>query len=358
MTLKVLYSFNKKGYEARVWESEIASAGDGSIRFLPFNHERYLNPRTYVRAQLLDHLYFENHPGLLAMYRDLSHALDSFGADVLMVDTCPPYHPEFLLTLPQYKVLRIADGPLTAYDRDFAYLHAYDHILYHSAAYSRDFGMAEKLRYCGAKRADLWPLCTFDGFRSPEASESEIFEADRDIDVAFIGAIHPNKMPLIAKVKKAFGRRMKLNGMGGWKKNLYFNVMYGFPGLVRPIPSESFASVYRRTKIGINVHNRGKYTTGNYRLFDLPANGAMQISDGDEFLGDFFEVGKEIVGYRDADDLIDKIRYYLSHEEERRRIALNGYRRVMRDHRLETRMLEVGALIRAGMRAAGRGVAD
>ena len=55
--------------------------------------------------------------------------------------TAFPYHPEFLRTIPQYKFLRTSDGPLAAYDRDFAYVHAYDPVLYHSPAYSRDLGI-------------------------------------------------------------------------------------------------------------------------------------------------------------------------------------------------------------------------
>jgi spore maturation protein CgeB len=75
----------------------------------------------------------------------------------------------------------------------------------------------------------------------------------------------------------------------------------------------------------------------------------MQISDGGRFLNDFFEVGEEIIGYRGVDDLIDKIRYYLAHDAERQRIATNGYRRVMRDHRFQARMRQAGELIRRGM---------
>ena len=357
MTTTVLYSFNKRSYEAKVWESEIASAGDARVRFVPFNHDRYLDPGRYVRAQLLDNLYYANDPGLGRMYRDLLAAMVAERADVLVVDTCPPYHPEFLLGLPAYKVLRIADGPLSAYDRDFAYLHAYDHVLYHSPAYSRDLGMKEKLRYCGAKRADLWPLAAFDGFRHPGVGEDELFSGERDVDVVFVGALHPNKMPLIARVKKAFGRRMRLHGLGGWKKNLYFNAVHGFPGWVRPIPSDSFAALYRRTKIGINLHNRGKYTVGNYRMFDLPANGAMQISDGGEYLGAFFEPGEEIVGFDGADDLVDKVRFYLEHGAERERIARNGHRRVLRDHTFRERMRQAGEMILRGMAGAGTGAA-
>src|SRR5262249_53441609 len=157
-----------------------------------------------------------------------------------------------------------------------------------------------------------------------------------------------NKMPLLAKVKKAFGRRCRLHGLATLKRNVYFNAMFGFPGWVRPIRIDDYVPLYQRSKIGFNVHNRGDYTVGSYRLFELPGNGVMQISDGGEYLDAFFKVGEEIVGYKGADDLIDRLRYYLAHVDERRTIALNGYRRVMRDHRIRDRLRQMAALIRQG----------
>jgi spore maturation protein CgeB len=78
----------------------------------------------------------------------------------------------------------------------------------------------------------------------------------------------------------------------------------------------------------------------------------LQISDGGEYLSTFFRVGDEIIGYATADELIDRIRFYLANDEERRRIARNGYRRVMADHRIRRRLHEAGALIERGMGAA------
>src|SRR5207302_1141077 len=98
------------------------------------NHDSYLEATRYLRAQLLDNLYFDRDPGLMRMYSDMTRLVRDTGADALLVDNCFPYHPEYLRTLPVYKVLRTSDGPLAAYDRDFAYLHAYDHVLYHSPA--------------------------------------------------------------------------------------------------------------------------------------------------------------------------------------------------------------------------------
>jgi spore maturation protein CgeB len=84
-------------------------------------------------------------------------------------------------------------------------------------------------------------------------------------------------------------------------------------------------------------------------LFDLPGNGVMQISDGGEYLASFFRVGDEIIGYRTADELVDLIRFYLSHDDERRRIARNAHRRVIKDHRIGHRLHQAADLIRKGM---------
>ena len=351
--LTVIYSFNKRGAEAEYWRREIQGASNEHYTFVPFNHDPYVEPAAYSRAQLLDNLYYDRHPGLERLYREFEELARTTNADAVLVDNYPPYHPDYLRRISLYKVLRIADGPLTAYDRDIAYLHAYDHVLYHSPAYSRDMGMAEKLAYCGARRADFWPLALFDAAFDPRQDEHALFERARDIDLVFIGALHVNKMPLLARVKRAFGKRCVMHGLTSFKKNVYFNVKYGFPAWIRPAPFDAYVPLYQRAKIGFNVHNRGIYTVGSYRLFDLPGNGVMQISDGDEYLSAFFRVGEEIVGYTTADDLIDKIRFYLSNDEERRRIARNGYRRVIADHRIRRRLHEAGALIERGM--SGRG---
>lgn len=347
--MKIIYSFGKVGFEADYWMREIAAASTAEYTFIPFNHAGYEKASSFTRAQLLDNLYFENNAGLEKLYADIEERIRIEQADVLMVDTFNPYHPDYLRKLSIYKVLRINDGPMAAYDRDFAYLHAFDHVLYHSPAYSRDMQIDEKLRYCGAKRIDHWPLGSFDALCDRGLTEEDIQSKDRDVDVAFVGALAPNKMPIIAAVKKAFGRRMKLYGLTNLKRNLYFNYKFGFPGWVRTLPFEQYVPLYQRTKIGINVHNRGDYTVGGYRLFDLPANGVMQISDGGPYMDSFFKIGKEIECYRHADELIDKIKYYLDHDAERKFIAINGMKRVNEEYQISNLLRRCGDLIRAGV---------
>ncbi|HYC48813.1 MAG TPA: glycosyltransferase [Burkholderiales bacterium] len=348
--MKIIYSFNKTGFEADYWTREIAAASSGAFTFVPFNHGEFLDLRFYLRAQLLDNAYYEQHPYLLRLYDELKRRIRSIGADVLLVDTGQPYHPEFLRTLDVYKVLRTTDGPMTAYDRDFAYVHAFDHVLYHSPAYSRDMGMEEKLYYVGARRADFWPLALFDAMHETSKTEETILAHQRDIDVIFVGGMYPNKMGLLARVKKAFGKHFVMRGLTNWRRNLYFNARFGFPGWVRPIRFEDYVPLYQRSKIGINIHNRGKYTVGSYRLFDLPGNGVMQISDGDEYLSSFYDVPAEIETYSSPDDLIDKIKHYVANDAARDRIALAGFQRVKREHRFAISAVRAAGLIARGMK--------
>lgn len=41
----------------------------------------------------------------------------------------------------------------------------------------------------------------------------------------------------------------------------------------------------------------------------------------------FFDVGKDIIVYKNRDDLYKKIDYYLEHEEERRAVAQRAYKK-------------------------------
>jgi spore maturation protein CgeB len=56
-----------------------------------------------------------------------------------------------------------------------------------------------------------------------------------------------------------------------------------------------------------------------------------------EELEEFFEIGKEIVCYTGPEDLLEKIRYYLKHEDKRRAIAEAGKARCLKDHTWQKR---------------------
>ena len=58
-----------------------------------------------------------------------------------------------------------------------------------------------------------------------------------------------------------------------------------------------------------------------------------------------FEVNREIVTYHSNEELLEKINYYLNHEEERRKIAEAGQRRTLKDHTYTVRMRELKEIL-------------
>jgi spore maturation protein CgeB len=68
------------------------------------------------------------------------------------------------------------------------------------------------------------------------------------------------------------------------------------------------------------------------RNFEVPGCGGFMLTGKADDLENYYEFGKEIVCFDDIRDLIEKIRYYLAHEDERAAIARAGYARTLREH--------------------------
>lgn len=64
------------------------------------------------------------------------------------------------------------------------------------------------------------------------------------------------------------------------------------------------------------------------RTLDIMACGGFLLSNYQPELAEYFEEGKELVLFYSKEDCLDKIAYYLDHEEERVQIAEAGCRKV------------------------------
>lgn len=77
------------------------------------------------------------------------------------------------------------------------------------------------------------------------------------------------------------------------------------------------------------------------RHFEVPACGGFTIAGKADDIENYYAPDKEMVFYDSVPDLIEKIKYYLEHNEEREAIARAGYERTIRDHTYEKRLSEI-----------------
>ena len=77
------------------------------------------------------------------------------------------------------------------------------------------------------------------------------------------------------------------------------------------------------------------------RNFEIPGCGGFLLTGRADNLDDYYEVGKEIVYFENTQDLIEKVRHYLHHEDERAAIAQAGYQRTSREHLYAHRFPEI-----------------
>ncbi len=82
------------------------------------------------------------------------------------------------------------------------------------------------------------------------------------------------------------------------------------------------------------------------RDFDGPMSGSLYLTHDNPDLRLVYKVGEEIVTYRSMDDCISKVRWYLSQEKARERVAQAGRARALADHTWEKRFRDLFAFLK------------
>ncbi|WP_026662616.1 CgeB family protein [Butyrivibrio proteoclasticus] len=103
----------------------------------------------------------------------------------------------------------------------------------------------------------------------------------------------------------------------------------------------SMPYVFKNSDINLNISLRSIQRGIPLRSMDIMGCKGFLLTNYQEDMLQFFEPGEDFVYYESRHDLMDKIDYFLSHDEERKSIAENGYKKVARDHTYEQRLSEI-----------------
>lgn len=217
-------------------------------------------------------------------------------------------------------VLHIDDGlryPLPKFDCCTAYWAIDTHVDFEWALKrSRSFDFvfvaqrdgAEKLKQSGVVHAEWLPLAC-----DPEIHGSKPMETQYDI--SFVGNFFPGERGDLIQLLT----------------ERYPNSFFG------QTDYREMSALYSKSKI---IFNRSIKNDINMRVFEALASGSLLITNelDENGLSSLFQDELHLVTYQCKEELIQRIDFYLDHENERERIARNGCTEVLKSHTYKDRM--------------------
>ena len=210
-----------------------------------------------------------------------------------------------------------------------------NHIYLYSKIYSFEINDILQLKKNYSIEGKYLPLFAGPEFyTSPRTSEDK-----QDIDIFFIGTIAgiQKRLEILeAAAKLAYEKNYKMLVLGRiWHDHHWHQRIIGkwkfkrrYPYLSKFVENKVLTpsdviTYYKRTKINLNIHIEG-HTCYNCRTFEVMGNDNFILSDRQNICNLELKEKRDFECYSNINELFEKIEYYMSHEDERNRIARNG----------------------------------
>ena len=88
----------------------------------------------------------------------------------------------------------------------------------------------------------------------------------------------------------------------------------------------------------------------NMRLYEATGVGTCLLTDWTPDLFELFEPDVEVVTYKTVDEAIEKVRYLLVNDNERKEIAAKGQRRTLEKHNFDLRAKQLDQIIQTNIK--------
>lgn len=188
---------------------------------------------------------------------------------------------------------------------------------------SRDLTAAFDLFFTSARVACEWhqveggrPIYAPEGFDHTAFKPSGV---QKDIPVSFVGVAYGFRQSVVRYLQR---RGVGVEAFGkGWPNGHVADMV----------------EIFNRSRINLGMGGIGyseSLTNVKGRDFEIPGTGGgVYLTSFNPDLAQHFVIGEEILCYRNRDEMLELIRYYLGHPEEARDIAKRGRERCLKEHR-------------------------
>lgn len=200
--------------------------------------------------------------------------------------------------------------------------------LYDCVFTHKTYSLRRELMEKGANRVEYLPF-GYDGEINKPAKLSDEEKKSYEADIVFIGSPEKERNLILEKIADA-----------GYDLKIYGNEWEKVPGsenfkkcfVKKPVYGEEMAKVYAGAKIVIAFMRRGDRDLSNPRMFEVPACGAFMAVERTREVLRFFEENKEVVCFENFEELKPKLDFYLSREEERKKISTAALEKMRKEN--------------------------
>lgn len=270
--------------------------------------------------------------------------IKSTPVDKLLLKTIKEYQPDLILTLlgnytsPQMieGIKAITDAPVAVWCQDHMGTLGRQYIIGSDFdfLFLKDEYMVEFFkRYTKFKQVHHLPeACNPDVHKSVSLTNDD--RTGYACDITTAGLLYYYRAEMLSALKKY---DLKLWGsVPAYFHDAKSGLLPFFQG--RRVYTTEKAKIFNAAKISINTMYPMEIASVNARCFEIAGCGGFQFITENASVEKYFIPEKEIVTFRNINELIVKVEYYLNHDEERTAIALAGQKRAHKEHTYEIRM--------------------
>ena len=159
-------------------------------------------------------------------------------------------------------------------------------------------------------------------------------------DVIFAGHYEDDRRDEYIKVVLDAGLKFKLFGPE-WERSQYYQYFINKLKII-PYLTNDYNLALNSAKIALVFLSKLNNDTYTRRCFEITATKTFMLSQYTDDLNSMFKEGVEAEYFRDKEEMMNKIRYYLKYADKREKIAEAGYERLLRDgHEVTDRVGEI-----------------
>jgi len=172
----------------------------------------------------------------------------------------------------------------------------------------------------------------------------QLSEEDRrryDCDVVFVGHYEPDGRDGYIRALIEAGLRVRVFGGEYWNRWAPADLRRVL-GTVRPVYGDEYAKALCGAKMALGLLSRLNRDTYTIRHFEIPACGALLLSERTADLERMFRDGEEAVFFSGVEELVHRAKWLAGPESPADRIRVLGLKRVWEDgHDVLSRMRQL-----------------